>query len=412
MNIKSKHSNLIKDNIVPHIRTAFWFILAVPFVEPIYFEESLKNIHMLYVYARYASMMAIFLLALQYILRSKKIRIPLVILLVILYYLIIFLYTYFNSGTLAVTVFFFSIKIIALCLLFYIGLRNDAKSFLNGVLILFEILISLNLFIIITHPNGIYNFGMANTYFLFGHRNVMLRYLIYPGICVSLVRSYILYGRVSLRCWMMIFASCLSVVLVWSASSITGMAVFLLYLVVFLVYGNLPKFMSYKYLILVSIAMFVLIVILRSQAMFAFIIEGWLHKNLDFTGRIYLWDAMIYYIQQKGLFGGYGYQEMEVITANILGYSSSHNFFLDMIYEGGLPELLSFFMIVFVVERKLKKYSWSKFSSIFTIVLSAFFIMWNFEPWLDVNGMWMMVMFCFAYYIDLIEKTRLQIEKN
>ena len=70
------------------------------------------------------------------------------------------------------------------------------------------------------------------------------------------------------------------------------------------------RFFNAKNYLIINIEAFILMVLLKLQRIFEFLIVGILGKNLTLSGRIYIWDRTITLILQNPLFG-YGVEYNE-----------------------------------------------------------------------------------------------------
>lgn len=373
--------------------------LLAPFVMPEYFTQF-SFVVTLYKYSRYVSIFII--LALIFLARRMPKECIKDIIPFILYESAIIGSTYLNNGLISVA-WSRAFTVLAIVLIFDWGIRVSPEKFLKGSLILFEILTYLNFIFLILHPEGLYNIGYGNTYHLLGHRNVMIRYLL-PGICIALLHSCYHYQRITLRCWVLIAASYLSVIWVWSASSLTTMTVIIV-LLILVASKHYPSWLNYDTFFASSIIIFISIVILRLQYFFSYLIVDILHKSTNFTGRTVFWDFTLQLIAKKPL-TGYGLQSIDDVISAI-SFNAPHNFYLEMLLQGGLFQIACMLLIILIVGHRFRKKRANLLVSIFSIIFFGYFILWNFEPFWEHDSRLMYGLFAIAFSVNsLLIKNR------
>ena len=133
------------------------------------------------------------------------------------------------------------------------------------------------------------------------------------------------------------------------------------------------------------------IVVLRVQQVFSWIIVNVLHKSLSFTGRTQIWDMALLYIARKPIFG---YGESAVFD---FSWASSevvaHNQFLDIAIICGIPGMLLFVFVLFMVFKQLDKYKNSAVARILLCSLLGYMVMTitespnPYQPWFVIFGL-------------------------
>jgi O-antigen ligase len=99
-------------------------------------------------------------------------------------------------------------------------------------------------------------------------------------------------------------------------------------------------FINYRIGLLAVLAFFVLIVCLRRQDIFEFLIVGVFGKNLTLTRRTAIWDTAISEIIKRPLFG-VGLQSDSYNFA-LFKVNHVHNIVMELLYEGGIVALFLF----------------------------------------------------------------------
>lgn len=98
----------------------------------------------------------------------------------------------------------------------------------------------------------------------------------------------------------------------------------------------------------------ILIVFLKIQNMFSYIIVDVLGKDLTFTGRTDVWNRAIEKILDHPILG---YGDLDQLTElSVLGDVYCHNGFLELLFRGGIIQLTLFVIVIITVDRLSKKY--------------------------------------------------------
>lgn len=185
------------------------------------------------------------------------------------------------------------------------------------------------------------------------------------------------------RVWtVFVFINILSGIIIFNSSTtIVGFAVMILFY--FLLKRNIlcKPVMWFA----ASLALNFAIIVLRVQRIFSWLIENWLHKSLTFTGRTSIWDMALAYIVRRPLFG---YGESAVFD---FSWSSSevvaHNQFLDVAIICGIPGMILFIVVLFIVFKQLEKYKDSAVARLLLCALFGYMIMTitespnPYQPW-------------------------------
>ena len=249
-----------------------------------------------------------------------------------------------------------NISTISMCLIFFIWLKKCPNTLID-CFIVFDVYILLNLFTILTHPDGLYSTTLYKANWLFGYKNQMIR-LILPIISIAIIRSYKNHGRLNLYTIILIAISAVSLIMSQSATSLVGLTLFLLVLFIFHKKDRkLPKAINLFTILAVVVFLYVFIVIARNMSAFSFLIVGVLGRDLTFTSRTVIWDMALKNFSQRPLFG-YGYMVASDYVKMFNGieyYAHPHNYFLYCAMTGGIGLLAILVAGVFFANRSLKK---------------------------------------------------------
>lgn len=245
------------------------------------------------------------------------------------------------------------ISTICVALLLNYTFRRNAGKAIRVLFFVLSVYALINLTTIILYPDGLYNLGGERRSYFLGHVNSALIYFVPLLLCAFLIINNICLRVSRFFAYVMIGVAMLTVLITWSATSLVVIAVMLILCMTHTVWSEIKiinGFTSYVVCGLATIG----ILFFQIQNTFAFLIENILHRSLDFTRRIKMWENAIVYIRNKP-FVGYGIESIP-IRRLILGGPSYHDLFLEMLYQGGVLELALWFLFVYSVVWQLKKY--------------------------------------------------------
>lgn len=233
---------------------------------------------------------------------------------------------------------------LAICLVVEMGLKTDPDALLDGASFTLGLFVLINFATIILFPQGMYEFNTFTQNYFLGYRNNSIM-LIFPAIIFSIVRSLRKYNKLTLSSFVITAVSFATVILAFSATSVIGMTVFILFLLLALI-NKMPNFLNIITYLAINIAYFFGVIILRLQEAFAFIIVDMLGRDLTFTGRTKIWDCALAAFAKSPVFG-VGEIENQA-SRDLIGATHAHNYYLDLLYKSGLPGFLIFFAILII----------------------------------------------------------------
>ncbi|RNL11390.1 hypothetical protein DMP11_03205 [Parvibacter caecicola] len=279
-----------------------------------------------------------------------KVRIDVFGLLAIAYWLVMMLSTLLMDASLWVCARTY-LPMVASMLLVRALFGTCKKQLLWAVLIVSVSYLLINLVGMLAFPSGT-KMWHTNWYSgLLGNRNG------FPRFFVAAIGSSVLIDagqgrRCSLRT-VMIVPLCLAQS--WVAPSATGEVAFVLLIVLLLAVQKraVRKMLNIGVYAATYIIVFLSIVVLRLQFVFEPFIAGVLHKDLSFSGRVQIWDAIF------GLMGdpahlliGYCGNPSPIVSYDPR-ITTGHNAILDVLYNGGIIGLVFALAICIVVGRGL-----------------------------------------------------------
>lgn len=321
--------------------TLIYFIIALSFFKVPFFMIKFDVVNEIY----FVLQLMIFFFFILFSIKEKKINKTLS---VILLFLVFNCVVSINKTPIPTIISSF-INIAGLCVvvnysnkkLFY----NMVKGFKSALLFL----LLINLLTIILYPNGLYiNIGnnSSQNWFL-GYKNSHILF-IYPVLVFSYLDT-VIYKNKKISGFDIIsfVVACITAVMAHSSTSLIGIFVLLLFILVPKLFKNTKIFNAMTYLYS-YIALFFSIVIFRLQNIFDFFIEGILHKDLSFTGRTYIWDYVLNDIPNKIVFG-HGDKNFDFVLLSGTTVKSTHNQILQIIYNYGIISLFLFLLFFLLV---------------------------------------------------------------
>lgn len=310
------------------------------------------------------------------------------ILFVILFYCSLLFSTFYFSQSYVNLIYEFA-SILSWIVLFKINMLDNKDKFLTTLENTFFILLLINFITIILFPGGFYlnSSGYSGNYFL-GYDNNLITY-IFPALALSFTNSLNKNGKIGLKSIFLLIISFCSTIFTWSATGVVSMVIMI---VLFFAYTINKKDFPIKKYIVVALSLFIGIVFLRFQNIFSFIIEGWLKKDLTFTGRTYIWDIFIGEIK-KSILIGHGIVDSKYLIRT-LNAGHAHNYFLQILYQGGLVTFSMFLGFFFSAINKVKNCKEKKYVG---IVIFAYLISFIFEAY-SLTNMFIIVLLIAYYY--------------
>lgn len=288
---------------------------------------------------------------------------------VILYSIVLVLSSIIN-GTAVMT----AIVSVATIICFYLTLHEMMCSHpaigVDVLQLLFELMIYVNLLLMILFPRGIYNISNSTRhYWLFGHQNAN-SFFCYGGIIVGVLYCEIKKKKSLInRSFFLISASLVTIVITHSANGYMGLAT--VCLIIVLNKYNIKPTIFHGFV--VSCTIFILIVLLRKQELFSYIITVVLHRDLTLSSRLSIWDQALYYFSQKPLLG-YGLEAVASSRAKFGGVATPHNTFLNLLYQGGIVLFFTWIGIILSPIKIIKKRMDSKTVRIINAVIISILI--------------------------------------
>ncbi|MDT2047776.1 O-antigen ligase family protein [Priestia flexa] len=200
--------------------------------------------------------------------------------------------------------------------------------------------------------------------------NTIVQFLIITILFVE-IRNY-LYKDNNLQRKLVWMISGLTIIILWSGTGLIGYSVFLISATLFL----FPKFkkipLSINMVYIIGLVAFLVIVVLRLQTVFEFIIVKLLKKDISLSSRTEIWD-IAYSMFLKSPFIGFGNNSKGwLIEYNWYNYYA-HNLILDILLQGGVIVLIGVVLILNYSRMTLRKQPDKYLESLFACCILAIF---------------------------------------
>ena len=241
-------------------------------------------------------------------------------------------------------------------------LKHNLHFFIKIFAIYQVIYVIINLFTIIIFPNGMYQAGAYSRCYFLGYDNTHINVQL-PAIALVTIISIWKYKRINFKAWAIITIVSISALITFSATSIVGLVIFIFGIIVIRPRKNKKR---YKFIKIPSplttfILFAVISILLIGGSSFGGLKDNLLNlfdKDSTLASRTLLWENSLLYISKEPLWG-YGYETGEIVSSklvNIFGQSgwglSPHNFYLAVLYNGGIILLITIVFTFIILHYK------------------------------------------------------------
>ena len=375
-------------------KSFFIFLLIVPHLKPESFEYVFSALDFLFNIGRVISVIVI---TMMYAKTGK--RVSKFTRIVFTLQMWIFITTIINNGDIKrAAMSLISTMSLILIVEFFIA---DSIKVVNTLMVIFELLIYVNLATIVLFPDGLYQQGVHSEFidYFLGFKNAFIPYCL---IAILIACFYRIYENKSMRSYALIIACVLSVIISKSITSSVALILTLI-LVVYSFFDNKSKIFevfSLGRIYIISIIVNILFVFLgflsRSSFLNSFITNV-LGKEMAMGARQMIWSISSVMISEKPLIG-YGIGE----HVRYAGYVwHGHNKYIQLMLEGGIPSLLIFIILIYLIIVKLKKVKKSTSYKVVISVMCGFLISIITESGTSIVYYLLLLI---AYNVDVLEK--------
>lgn len=217
---------------------------------------------------------------------------------------------------------------------------------------------------------------------------------IFPAIFSCILLMHITTLK-NIACWILITLCFLSELFLWSATSLTG--VFLLIIYILFIYNNTyisRKYVKPKILLFATFFISLGITFFNIQNWFSYIITDILHKDLTMTGRTNVWEI-----------GFNGFYESPIFGRGSAA-KTVDNCYVQVLYNTGMVGALGFVIFIYRSIKKMHLNAPTKLERFVGILFAIEVLMFTTESWIHFFGLY--VTLILAINIRKIEaKTRI-----
>lgn len=298
----------------------------------------------------------------------------------LLFVFVLFIPTYLYNPEELNKCFIWSISIILFSCLVEVLVEKNYKILIYSLFINYLILIIGNLFWMISFVGGYVIEAVPDNSFsisFLASDNMTASY-IFPALSSAFLLSVLARNRYNVFALLLYVAIILSVLMLWSATSLSG--VFLLIFYIYFIYGSrLEHYVKSRNIIIVSCIIVIGVTFFNIQKFFSFIIVDILHKDLTMTGRTEVWKNGLNGFQQSPLLGcGFG---SDTIDSGLV----------QVLFNGGIVWMLAY---LFLLKRScqlfLGKYN-NSLSRYFAVSIAVIILMHIAESWPTFSGLYVIL---------------------
>jgi len=245
---------------------------------------------------------------------------------------------------------------------------------------------------------------------LFSHKNGL-------GKAMTLFSLFSLWGlsesKPRKEKWIYFFSFLLSTIFIILSKNSGALGILLFSICILFSYRKIksPKKVAFITLIL-SVVPFYLI--LKTPEWIKYIVVEFFDRDLTFTGRVYIWEVLSYYIEQN-LYLGYGYQafwslsflkQTSIISSLGFNPTHAHNGIIDMILGIGIIGFIIYLLILCRLFISLRN---RQTNTKYVVLSSSLFLVIIYNNILEVDLIYPMSLFyviqILIFYYTVIKKT-------
>lgn len=285
-----------------------------------------------------------------------------------------------------------SCSVLCFCMTMELGVQRNLKGMLRAMILLLCALCAINTIAILLYPEGLYKDTFQENWIL-GYDNVHVLYIL-PLLC-----AYVLYANARRRslvrklCFLAAFS--LSVFITWSLTSMVGIALFVL-LALMNDAKLRPRWLNpYTYLAL-TIVLFAAIMLYHLPNLFSDVITNVLHKEFSMSDRLLSWKLSMRWIARHPIIGNGLLEEKMVLSRIHLPHC--HNYYLQVLYEGGAVGFVFFAGIMLTVAHRLFRSRRQEVAFVLAAYLLSFLVMFQVEAYEYLNTFYGFVVL--MYHVD------------
>lgn len=272
--------------------------------------------------------------------------------------------------------------------LLYDMVEDRKEAFIESQLFCFELVIYINLLTEFLFPGGLYRTVQYSRNWFLGYYNTHTRYFL-PALMFAFL--YKNYSGKKARAYALTAAIFMSAFRVWSGGIVVTL---LLISIVYLLLKNRTAVFNYYSYWLIQPVFFVLVIVLKMQNLFRWLIDDFLGKWNSLEARVAVWNVEFGLIL-KSFLVGYGIQYDEIRRRYYIWAVHSHNQLLEILHQGGMIYLLFWIGIIIMAGKKLWMYKDTESVKVISIAFLGWSIHSLVEPY---TSAFLMGLFVIAYH--------------
>jgi glycosyltransferase involved in cell wall biosynthesis len=370
-------------------------LLFLPFIRPSYLSNNAPSI----IINMYRSGMALSLVAAVFLYFVIYQSISKIMAVITLYYLFLLIPTYLYGGSV-----YEYVKnawyVIGFCLLTELFAKRNFAVLARSLLLILTVYVVINLGSVIFYPDGIYvsysASGMGWPGWFLGNYNRHIIFIL-PNVYFALLLSAFKTGKRGLETLALLAVAAVTVVMIWSATSVVAVFMLIVYVLVLYSHAN-PKWFNYLSYALVSMFAFAFIVVSLGHPVVMRLYGTLLNRGATLVGRVELWITYLAQVKERPFFGN-GVPNGEVRLAEVGTALYAHNFYIETLYQGGLVGAALVVAVFAMAGVKLYRRRDNKLASVLSFAAFVYFIAQLMEAY---EGIFFFQLFVVAYHIDAI----------
>lgn len=276
--------------------------------------------------------------------------------------------------------------------------KDDIETLIKGLMINYEFFLYLNFISV-----ALYNSTKGNSEwcYMLGYYNTMMLFT-YPAICIAVI--YMKLFKKYRRASALILISMLTIILSRGSTPLGSLIASVgIFVVLYLLRNtkiNIPFWLISLLLLLFNI--FIVFFFEGGKyKIIDFIIEKALNRNTTFTGRLEIWESALDLIKNRWLIG-YGYA---TAVPYAIGKSKTvihaHNSLLTTMVNAGIIGLILFFILHYVLIKKIDKINNSTVKFVAISLLAGIFLSYTVDSY--PKDFYFLVNFFLTYHINSYE---------
>lgn len=293
------------------------------------------------------------------------------------------------------------VNIVTFCMLVELSLRDSPMRTVEMIVLPMTVLVLANFILQCFYPFGLCTGGSYwYSYNLMGIDNLLAPQIIPYMILVSLW-STMRTGDLDWFAYVMLGISALSLLLVWTATGMVGMAVALLFLL-FFYQRRWQTLFNFGTTMLASFGLFFGVVLFRLQERLGWLIYAIFKKGVSLTGRTDIWDTAMGMIAKQPWLG-YGLGQKGKVYRIVKGkYYHAHNLILEVLVEGGFLALISYLLMIGSAGRQLWRHRKHPYACLISAGLMSCGVMTCLESFLDTNSLLIYALVFLGYHMKTL----------